>query len=145
MTTSRAINWNHRWFGYWGGKSQSQGEFPSIEDFTDGTWRPKGKRKLLAYLERAPVIITWAPSANCLVCGCDLGNGSKNHSDGVWVWPAGLAHYVRKHNVVLPAAFAEHIRSHKCRLPSEEEVRWESLDWPGRQADGKPPEEADPC
>ena len=34
--------------------------------------------------------------------------GSRDLTDGVWVWPEGLAHYVRDHGVVLPTSFIEH-------------------------------------
>jgi hypothetical protein len=123
-------DWNKRWFGYWGGKSIPQSGLPCVDDFADPDWRPRDKKKLLNYLEKAPVLMTSGPSATCLVCGCDVGNNSKNHSDGVWVWPAGLSHYVREHAVVLPQAFVDHIRERKYSVLSQEDIDWSSLDWP---------------
>jgi hypothetical protein len=41
---------------------------------------------------------TWIPGAGSLV------------TDGTWLWPAELAHYVRRHHVALPADFAASIR-----------------------------------
>jgi hypothetical protein len=39
-------------------------------------------------------------------CGIDSGPmGSRDLTDGKWVWPEGLAHYVREHQVVLPDEF----------------------------------------
>ena len=34
--------------------------------------------------------------------------GHSDLSDGTWVWPEGLSHYVREHNVLLPEDFVEH-------------------------------------
>ena len=31
-------------------------------------------------------------------------------TDGVWLWPEGLYHYVEDHNVRLPKEFISHIR-----------------------------------
>jgi hypothetical protein len=39
-------------------------------------------------------------------CGIDFElMGSRDLTDGAWVWPEGLAHYVREHLVVLPDEF----------------------------------------
>jgi hypothetical protein len=34
--------------------------------------------------------------------------GCRDLTDGTWVWPEGLTHYVRVHHVALPASFLEH-------------------------------------
>lgn len=53
----------------------------------------------------------------CRMPGCPLqsrGNpamGSATMTDGVFVWPEGLHHYVEAHGLPLPPQFAEHIRS----------------------------------
>jgi hypothetical protein len=44
--------------------------------------------------------------------GCG-DNGSSELTDGAWVWPVGLSHYVRQHRVSLPEEFI----SHATRLP----------------------------
>ena len=33
--------------------------------------------------------------------------GSREHWDGAWVWPEGLAHYVECHDVCLPEEFVQ--------------------------------------
>jgi len=37
--------------------------------------------------------------------------GSRDLTDGTWVWPEGLAHYVESHSVNLPPRFLDHIAS----------------------------------
>jgi hypothetical protein len=37
--------------------------------------------------------------------------GSRDLTDGTWVWPEGLAHYVESHDVNLPSRFVDHITS----------------------------------
>ena len=38
-------------------------------------------------------------------------NGSGERSDGTYLWPEGLSHYVREHSVRLPQSVVQHIRS----------------------------------
>jgi hypothetical protein len=43
--------------------------------------------------------------------------GSCDLSDGEWVWPQGLAHYVERHAVFLPDGFIEAMQSNDWRPP----------------------------
>jgi hypothetical protein len=46
--------------------------------------------------------------------GCGIPHdemGSRDLTDGTWVWPEGLAHYVESHSVNLPPRFLDHIAS----------------------------------
>jgi hypothetical protein len=46
--------------------------------------------------------------------------GSSDLSDGFWVWPEGLAHYIEDHHVVLPDDFIRHVlAAPSCRLDCE--------------------------
>lgn len=45
-------------------------------------------------------------------CGiADSRMGSWDLTDGVWVWPEGLAHYIEAHGIVLPQDFIDHVLS----------------------------------
>jgi len=48
---------------------------------------------------------------------CDRTMGSREFSDGLWVWPSDLGHYVRDHGVLLPEEFAQHALSGSPPLP----------------------------
>src|SRR5262245_56534732 len=62
---------------------------------------------------------------NCLF-HCDLRVvGTKELTDGVWLWPEGLYHYVERHSVCLPDEFIESMRSRSWRIP--EHLREELL------------------
>ncbi len=52
-------------------------------------------------------------------CGIDETKmGSADLTDGVWIWPEGLAHYVACHDVRLPAEFIEHARANGFQTPT---------------------------
>jgi hypothetical protein len=40
--------------------------------------------------------------------------GSAELTDGIWVWPEGLSHYVRTHHILLPEEFIQHALSRKA-------------------------------
>lgn len=54
---------------------------------------------------------TWIPGAGSLV------------TDGTWLWPAELAHYVRRHHIALPADFVAHIRDNGYAVPALSQER----------------------
>ena len=124
--------WNHKWFGYWKYKTKKESLLYSIEAWTDEEWSLNDIGKIVKYLNNAPITLTVTPLGDliCIYCGKNLGESSRIHSDGIWVWPSSLPHFVRCHNVCLPDEFVDHIRSRNYELPKEEDVNWSNLDWP---------------
>lgn len=54
--------------------------------------------------------------------GCEVPHaemGSCDLTDGTWVWPEGLAHYVERHNVDLPSRFLDHIARSSARTGAD--------------------------
>ena len=119
--------------GYW--RSAAEPQWPDPHDFVDASWDPNGRLLLADYLDSgcrppfAQMGVSW-----CRICASDPAerrekrlereavswrparpgesNGSTELSDGVYIWPAGLSHYVREHSVRLPTVFVEHTRTH---------------------------------
>jgi len=62
---------------------------------------------VLAYLRRGVVVERYRGFSWCRCrCGIESPNmGSCDLSDGEWLWPEGLSHYVEVHRVGLPAEF----------------------------------------
>lgn len=54
--------------------------------------------------------------SECRFCGEHVG--SLEFTDGVYVWPEGLAHYIQEHSVRLPAAVVDHVRTALKHLES---------------------------
>lgn len=82
---------------------------PDPRDLVDPDW-PKAERELIAaYLEAAPAVEHWMGYSYCrFECG-EHDMGTQDLSDGTWIWPEGLAHYVLEHSVRLPEEFIQHI------------------------------------
>jgi hypothetical protein len=111
-----------RKIGYW--VSADEPELPDPAAFVDAEMTDRDRYSLWNYLlsgTRAP----WAmmgPSM-CRLCG-DV-NGSGEFTDGVFLWPEGLAHYVYQHKVRLPAELLTHARNVNARNSSAElDISW---------------------
>ncbi len=122
--------WPFNWFGFWG-PSVEEPLWPRMDVFIDPDWDPQEKSAVLSYLDRAVVVtIAGIPSTKCGICGEDIGNPSAYKSDGVWLWPLGLSHDVRRHGVRLPDRMVEHMRRNGFKPPENIKVDVPNLPWP---------------
>jgi hypothetical protein len=79
---------------------------------------PQEVDDILAYLENAPVVLSahsygpdaFKPDATPPV-------PPTFHTDGTWVWPGGVAHYLRHHRVPPLPQLVEHIRDNGYTVP----------------------------
>ena len=67
----------------------------------------------MAHLRAGATFETYREAASCrFACGPAGRNlGRRDLTDGRFVWPEGLAHYVLVHSTRLPEAFVEHVRA----------------------------------
>lgn len=90
--------------GYW---KESLGDaYPLAEEVVGAL--PAHQRDAVAkYLEGGRLSIwTFMGHSKCRL-GCPGANGCQEQTDGKWIWPSGLVHYVRVHGVALPEEFVE--------------------------------------
>lgn len=67
------------------------------------------KEKVIKYLENGRDIEFQKGWSTCRICGCE--NGSHEKTDEKYVWPSGLSHYVKEHDVELPIGFYTHMKA----------------------------------
>ena len=58
------------------------------------------------YLAAGTIARTYLGYSPCRLCGIE--NGDREYTDGEFIWPQGLLHYVDEHAVRLPARFVDH-------------------------------------
>lgn len=80
---------------------------PTPHDLVDPDWSPVEREQVLKHLAGGTIRAVWYGWADCRMC--EKHNGSRDYTDGVYVWPEGLAHYVRAHNVKPPQEFVNHV------------------------------------
>ena len=80
------------------------------------------RARLAAYLSAPHQRAAFCGSSDCRCCG--RSNGHEDVSDGTFVWPSGLAHYVADHAVELPAEFVAHVLAGGSTPPVEVLEGW---------------------
>ncbi len=100
--------------GYW--HSLFDADYPDPAWFVDKDWDPAIKSNVIAHLEKGtPMPYTFAGESWCRF-RCDVKTGithlgAGEFTDGKYVWPEGLSHYLQKHDVRLPQEIVNFILS----------------------------------
>lgn len=107
--------------GYWLG-DRAPG-WPDPGRWVDPAWAEEEREELAGYLDRGMVARAYMGKSICRLCGELVG--ALELSDGTYVWPEGLSHYVRVHGVRLPAEIVMHARRlTECLEDAEIDDSW---------------------
>ena len=111
--------------GYW--ESDTDDRWPDPRSMVDPELDEDERNELVSYLQRGFVVRSWMGYSPCRICGAN--NGDLDVTDGVYIWPDGLAHYVDAHSVRLPIRFTDHIQARLDELenPIIDDSWWRSL------------------
>jgi hypothetical protein len=87
----------------------------------DPSWRTDQRAAILTYLRSGAEWAGYMGHSQCRIEGCSSskGLGSTDRTDGVWIWPEGLAHYVEHHHVRLPDGFIETMIARDFTVPDD--------------------------
>lgn len=95
--------------------------YPSPQWLVNHEWEAADRSQVVAYLRAGAVVASWLGYSSCRFC-CGIEPrlvGSCDLTDGLWVWPEGLAHYVEKHHVALPDAIVHTMRANNWKMPTD--------------------------
>lgn len=105
-----------RLIGYW--QNPFTYDWPDVNDFVDPDWDPDERQLTIGYLRAGAVARRFWGASTCRLCGQE--NGREELTDGEWLWPDGLVHYLEAHDVRLPAEFVAHARERDGKVLEEE-------------------------
>ena len=128
---STMSEWKHRWFGFWN-LTSSDLPYPRARDVIDLAFEPEDKPRIIEYLRDCPIVLLCLTQRNVKCEFCDEYHSINTfQSDGEWLWPNSLAHYVEHHNVAIPDSLVRHIRDRKYEpCASDVSIDINTLDWP---------------
>ncbi|MEI5673196.1 MULTISPECIES: hypothetical protein [unclassified Nocardioides] len=109
--------------GYWRSEGDLTSAFPDPRDWVDPGWDQDERDATSYYFAAGTLFRTFMGYSPCRICGVD--NGVVEYTDGTYVWPEGLAHYIDEHAVRLPDVLVAHARE---RLNAVED-REAAPDW----------------
>lgn len=88
------------------------------------------RQKLINYLEHGHYLIDYMGYSYCRLCSIETQEmGASEQTDGIWVWPEGLKHYVEKHSVLLTNEFMEHAKSNNWQVPDYTPINYTKYDY----------------
>lgn len=133
--------------GYWNNSSDNYPQYPmpvsqGIIDASDCKFHDR----IAEYLDAGDRVNQYRGISVCRFDG--HGNGTAERCDDKYVWPDGLAHYVRDHHVVLPDEFIEHIITNNFEVPQSDHksiVEKDETFWLGWMSTGKSPKPPTDC
>jgi hypothetical protein len=111
-----------RAIGFWNGIHTSEG-WPDVTQFVDPDWDQEERDFIVDYLRRGVLGRLYMGYSTCRICG-RTDNGDSEYSDGTFVWPSGLAHYVAEHAVRLPNEFVTHASDFTEHLSGDRDETW---------------------
>lgn len=117
-----------RRIGLWSGGYGQRSEYPDAAALVDTSWDVDEREDIAIYLRHGLVARAYMGYSPCRLCD-KQDNGNLELTDGVYLWPEGLAHYVAEHSVRLPQEFVEHTyRMEESLQRAEVDEGW----WLGR-------------
>jgi len=100
MSRLEVLGW---WFD-----DQAPGNLPRPQLLVS-PWPPSERAAMRAYLRAGQTLVAYEGRSHCRFgCG-ERDMGCSDLTDGTFVWPEGLAHYVDRHDVRLPERFVAHV------------------------------------
>lgn len=85
--------------------------WPDPKDFVDEEWNETDRAEVVRALRSGRQVRQFRGESTCRMCG--QLNGASELTDGTYLWPDGLAHYVSEHSVRLPEQVEAHFVHHQ--------------------------------
>ena len=96
--------------GYWSSSSKKD-QYPDPKKLVDSHWDLKERLLVIDYLKSGRENDSFRGFSMCRFCECM--NGSRDYTDGVYLWPEGFMHYLEIHSVKPDLDFINHVLMQK--------------------------------
>lgn len=97
--------------GYWNSANEEEYIWP--QEITSKEIPPY-KNNLVGYIKQGVPCIEWRGWSTCRICKEHLGTYCL--TDGIWIWPEKLDHYIEKHNIILPDEFIQFAKNNNWKI-----------------------------
>ena len=122
--------------GFWQDNDGGFVIFPKPQSLVREGWHAAELGKILSYLGSGYCFVANGGWSTCRF-NCKEGeyNGCGNFTDGEWLWPEGLGHYIARHAVALPEELIETMKRNDWKLPDVADLvppgmwKWDHSFW----------------
>ncbi len=111
-----------RYIGYW--KSDNHPTFIDPK-YIMGTWREEKRASIIAYLQSGRIFCDHLQLEQCIICKYETKR--IDLTDGLWIWPSILVHYIQEHNILMPPDVEKELARRNFQMPEYKgvlEVSW---------------------
>ena len=111
-----------RAIGFWRSGNRGDEQLPYPWELVRRKWISADKKALLVtYLKAGATCESYRGMSYCRFrCGIeDSKMGHRDFTDGIWIWPEGLYHYVEQHELMLPNDFVAHCEAGNWIVPAD--------------------------
>ncbi|WP_237067267.1 hypothetical protein [Microbulbifer guangxiensis] len=104
-------------------------DYPRPQSLIAPGWRAAERPRIVRYLQSGKTHTRWRGYSRCRFPECGAALGSRCLTDGRWLWPEGLEHYIEHHDVMLPRWFIDEMTLRKWQVPEvdEDEIQQEPI------------------
>ena len=99
--------------GYWNSKFFQEDRFIYPHEIVSESKLPD-MLKLADYVAKGNSAIAWKGYSACRICDKILG--TRCLTDGAYIWPEKLEHYIVEHDIFLPQEFIDHAKNNKWQV-----------------------------
>ena len=107
--------------GFW--RSKDEIDLPDPAWFVNYSWDSEVREYIAEYLDAGNIMCVQPGLSWCRFRCKKRHVGCATLTDGIYIWPEGLSHYVRVHGVRLPDEFVKHALNNGEALDFEEECQ----------------------
>jgi hypothetical protein len=100
--------------GFWG----PYDGYPDPRSLVRPGWESENRDRIAAYLSAGHVVGYCMDYAFCRFRDCSERLGTADMTDGEWIWPEKLEHYVLHHSVCLPEKLIASMRANGWKMPA---------------------------
>lgn len=123
--------WNQKWWGFSSDSIEKViGRPITLGELKYRDWEVSQRKEICDYLSGGHLVFSAISySSKCPFCETSL-NTSTIVSDGEWVWPRRLSHFVECHEFFIPDAMFASIRQKAFKMPPKESIDLSKVEWP---------------
>jgi hypothetical protein len=98
--------------------------WPDVRQAVRAEWRVAEREKVVAYLRSGHYYCGYLGFSACrFECRTNYSIlGSREQTDGEWVWPEGLAHYAERHGIMVPDQFVVRASARGWKVPPKDQI-----------------------
>ena len=114
--------WKNKWFGYWKQDGDYYNNCPDLTDWIGvDSVTTTNIESIINYLDSGGFVAASPSEEVCHLCGKIIDSSKVILTDGVWMWPKSLSHYLHFHKLHLPEEFIKHLKDNEFDCPLVED------------------------